>query len=1283
MSKELKEQKRAKKERAKVERLALEQEMREEKKYIKTLSRKEKKEYYRDKQANPLQESTVVSFIDDSSLIDSSENANTLEGKNRRKKKSNKKSSYNSKGKKKHTCLCCFSSIIISLVLVVGGLFGTSLVLYNKYAQPITQMSLFEAFDVVFNLYSSDKDKIVTNPYDPTVDSEKFYKGLSDSLRIDKILTISDIANGINSKPDGGTDGSGSTGNTFLDQLLADTEFDFSSLVNFDGTMNPGFAVTDKMLAAILDDAFSIASEIEALASLEKTLGMPLTQAFSVDQVIITSDAVKSSFAGVADTSNAKFKITLSMKIRDLMTSMVANMGGVPDFVKNMIPALMPDVIFFSMELTPGTASSPGIQLNHMKPELMSKIIVAMDNVLGLQGGGESADGAGQFTSILNKVGNTVHDLFQKVNNLVGDEGISFASSTDGGIMNIDTLQAMMYAMDVKNVSSTDFLLMVKHLHSVDHSLTPDISITDYVNTMVKEEDRTSIEKYNAEIKEVFSGYGVSNHATADWTPDKFVNNISKLPNLINIVDYVDANGKHLYDYNQSSLSTLAHFSDNALAQILQAQINKPATAGLDFPFKLNILELDMIKSPTFDGFKIIASIDLMSIISSSLEGNPLKTLMSSLFPENLFVEITTPFVRNSDPKKSSSNIIFNFFDAEGNSSQAESDAMLSTLSKIMSTLDSSEVTFDKEVILATFDDKVYTALEQIQNGSSTEKAPITIDLADGGIQLPTVYKILSDMSDNAVATNDMQGVLSSYYNIGGYMTGEGSTTVSNTVAPIDLYGVGNFVERELQEKMFLNTAGHISNSDPTKKNVYDFLTTIGGSLIGTSINDTITVPKFLNNNKPASNNNINIDSLEFAKILLEGDILSSIQSSISIYKDFTISNAFVDASGNMNLTIVGVLNNTTPPSSTGGNISLSQFATPYIFINTCIPLNSTSSTKTSITINDTKDETQMTALLKILGTSSNTDINVNKITANLDEQIKPMLKSFEDQGIKMTSSYSDITDSFNGILGNNIYDMVAFKMKGYSDTEPNRSDENLRSILYKLNHPSEFLTNTGEGKGNVYTDANPPSTPTQTADGIIIDDLLLGHSLAKSISAPDSPDKGKYTLSKLAVFPKGTNPVTGFTKDAYLKECLAFDTYNNIDTLTTTFKIPKKSITSDTNSIINQFLPEFAYLTILMDIKNQDTQRDLTINNLTQAEYDYLILMTTPDTGTSDMATTVDLALTNLFTHTVTLDLGTGYSYKLPLSDVIKGLSNITTDGLVPDGFAYGKLLFKMPTQA
>ena len=1263
-----------KKERIKAEKLAFAAEMREEKKYIKTMSKSEKKAYLLEKELLLAGGSKSNANSNDNSLHNGSAQDNALTGVDRRKQKDKHKNKPVPPRKKKKTCLCCFSSILIALVLVVGGVFATALICYNSYAMPITQMSFFEAIDVAFNLYVADKDKIVTNPYDPEQDSEKFYNGLSESLRIDKILTINDIVNGLTDKPgDEGGGGEGSTGNSFLDQLLGNTQFDFSTLVNFDGTSKPGFAVTDRMLAAILDDAFAISSDIAKLTSIEDTLGMPLKDVFGVDQIIITPSG--------DDVENAKFKVTLSLKARDLITSMLAKTGGLPDFAMSMIPALMPNIIYFSMEMTPGAATAPSIQLNNIEPALMDKVIIAMDNILAMQGA-PSENATGKFTGILNNVGQVVHDVFQKVHTLVGDEGITFASSVDGGIMNIDTLQAMMFAMNVKNVTSTDFLLMVKHLHAADHELSDTVSIDDYINLLVDEENRTSVQKYNEEIARVFSGYGISNFNAADWTPEKFINNISKIPNLINIVDFKDSNGKHLYDHSQKVLSDLAHFSDVALAQILQAQINKPATSGLDFPFKVTILELDMIKSSAFSGFEIIASMDVKGLINSSLENNPLKTLISSLFPDNLFIKITTPFEENTDPNLPSSNIVFNFYDSEGNSVAGESDAMLSTLSKIMDTIGSSTVFFDKDVLLKTFDDKIYKALEQMQSGSEQDSAPFSIELADQGVQLPTIYKILSDMSDNVVATNDMQKVLSSYYNINGYMNG---TTYTNNVAPVNLYDVSGFVENQLQKKMFLNTAGHIAEADPAKKNVYNYLTTIGGSLTGANINSHVSVDLFKNNAQHASYSDLHISSLEFAKILLEGDVLKSVETSMAIYKNFTIANASVDKSGNMNLTIAGELNTDSAASSSGGsggNISLNQFATPFIFINASIPMSaeSASNNKTTITINDTKNNSEMSALLTILGTSSNTNLNINTITDELDSEISTMLASFKEQGIVMKTTMSENPSDFNGIIGNNIYDLVAVKMGGYippSDAV-DRSDERLRSILFKLNNPSDFLTHSGQGKGNVAT-GTPPSTPTKTPDGtgIIIDDLLLGYSLANSINSETSPDKGKYFLSKLAVFPSGQNSITGFTKEMYMNEFNAFEKFNNIDTLSTTFSIPRKSIASDETSIINQFLPELSFLTVFMDIRNASTVRDLTINNLTQAEYDYLMSVTTPESGESAMKDTVNSALNNLFTHTVDINLESGFNVRMPLVDFVNGLSNITTDGIDPNGFAYGKLTF------
>ncbi len=734
MSKKIVVDKKAGKAEHKTELAAMEKARKDEKKYLKTLSKKEKRAFLIDKQRK---------------LDENAERAAAIAvangGKARRTKKTTKK---NGMPKKKHKLLCCTTSILLTLVLVVGGTFTTVGILYTSYVKPTTEISFFEMLGVTIDMYNADECEIVTNAFDAKKDSAAFYNGLSKALQIDTVLTIDDILSGLTGGGEGEqpTDSDAepdpkaepnpddSTGNSAFDKILKDTKFDFSSLVNFDGKTKPSFSMTDKMLGAVLNDALNISSGVPMLAGIEKTLGMPIKDAVSAKQVIITTDP--------NNITAATFKATLAINVR----AMVANIlkpFGLPDFLTSMISGMSPKTIYVSLSLDPTSIDAPEFQINSIDKEMMARLVRALDNLMGKSG--DTAGGA--FTSILTQVSGFVNTAFTKVHGLVGDEGISFASTDEDASMNVDVLQAMMSIMNVKNVSSTDFLLMIKHLHSVDNKINADNTIDDYITSMVK--NKTDMDIYNAEIIRFLNYYGVDTSNDSDkkpfdikeWSPSNFSAKIPFLPTLINPFDFLTPDGDRKIDYlDDEKLDEMALISDAAVGQIIQAQLSIPG----QLPFGMHILELNMMS----DHMKIIASFNIADLFGTALDSNPLKSLISSLFPENLFVEVTAFYDKASTSK---SNIIFNF--SGGNpvgNSQLESDKMLKTLATFMSAFGMDSESIDKATLLQKLDDNIKIALDSLTDvgTSPVGGVPIGIGFTEGGIKLPTIIYIAEQLFD-------------------------------------------------------------------------------------------------------------------------------------------------------------------------------------------------------------------------------------------------------------------------------------------------------------------------------------------------------------------------------------------------------------------------------------------------------------------------------------------------------------------------------------------------------
>lgn len=915
--------------------------------------------------------------------------------------------------KKRNKFACCLTSVLVVIVLICGTLFGATFFLYNSYAKEYTGISYFDAWKLIGGLYGANEDKIITNPFNVKDDTFAFFKGLQKSLYLDTMFTINKLLSLI-PKEDGGTgDGSqtvadiiaegnppdqttpadpNSTGNTYLDTLLGDTKFDFSDLKEFDGTEKTEFFITDKMIAGVMQSILLEADSIPNIAQMTSQLGFDFLQVLEVKQAIINID----------EQDNANVTLTIQFKVKQMVEALMQKVSGIPNFVKSLAISIVPKSIFLGATVTPTQNAEPILSINSIDDELIRTVLFTLDSKIG-----------GSISSAFNSISTSLFNGYKTMQEFAGVNGIKFMQTqTDGGLA-LDSMQVIMRAMNVKTVTTADFLLMIKHLHSADHS---GISKEQYIQNLA---NHSTLASFNSSRDILLGSYGISD--TQALTPDNFT---AELPNLVGKVDiknYKNPDGTPLYKCSNEELVEQSRLTDAALAQIFNSFLNKPAepttppetttptaegdgadntTANTALPFKLNVLEL------TMDGedIHIIASIDmdefLATVIKDDSQFASLKGLITSMFPKQLYVKIVTPYVRDMTEGAISSNIIFNHTKDEV--SEDKSDHMLATLLQIMTALSPEQANkLEKTALCKMIDDNVYKALDDMTNKDKT--GGIEIKLIEGHVQLPTIYEMLAtqinkpdDPEEEKLTTEQLRLALLSYYEYDDKTMQDGSP--ADNIAPVSLEGDGNFAKRELNEKMFLTK----TFSEAT---LFTDLQNLGNSLSEENIDSNMDITAFKNYNGSAAAKNMAITSLEFGKLINISGKLSEVEAQLGFYKNLRTTNVATDGEF-VTFTLSGDLNKEYKfEGESAGKLKIENLCADYIIIQATLKIGDQTGEHTSFVINSANNEDgSLASLLKMINKLSNPaePITEQSLAEKLTKSVNDSFQTFKDQNMEL-----------------------------------------------------------------------------------------------------------------------------------------------------------------------------------------------------------------------------------------------------------------------------------------
>ena len=1131
-----------------------------------------------------------------------------------------------------HTTLkCCLSAIVVVVVLVCTVVFGG----YHFVVQPYTGVTLFELTDILGGLYKADEEKLITQKFDPVKDADAFFISLQNALYLDRKFTLDDLLHLIPSSA-GGTgdesasvadlldlagepvaDGNGSiTGSPYFDELLSETKFDFSTLKDYDGSKKV-WEISDKMVAAIMQQVVLSADSIPQIKDLLGEYNISIKDSLVVRQCLIKKN----------NSDETTMQLTIQVKIRTLVDGILSGMDlGSLAFIKSIVPVLLPEHIYLSAVTTPLVDKAPTLGINSINDKSLQTLISTLDKKL-LEG---------KIESTFNSIGKSIFSTFKSITEMVGGDGLTIAPSefddVNGvGTIKLDILQTAMKTMKVENVSSSDFLLMVKHLHSVDNNYK---DADAYIDSNVTKP--TSPEDFITSKDALFESYGIPKDQVSDITAENFLDKIDTIPQLINIKDS-KIGEVELYKISNDELKKKSVLSDKALAQIM----NNMITGKLGDDIKMNILELDMGTTE----MRIIAQLDVSAMIDKQLGGQfgALKPLISSIFPNNMFIKIIIPNEKKADG--SSCNVIFNY--TKDGSSQEESDKMFETIAALMGSIngEGGNNAFNKETLIKKLDDSIYPILDNFKG----DNADMPISFADGCLQLPTIYEVLATTINEGSSETDklspdtIQETMESYYTYDETTT-KFDPVFGTIINNVEKTKLDDFISRELQNKFFI--AGEIDEND-----VYTTMTTIGTKLDPANIDGAINLKGLKSNTIDADKMNLSITSLELAKLIIQSGQIDSI-GDIGFYKNFTFVDMSVNKDTNtLSLVIAGNLDSSSSTITNG--IKIENFAADYLVVQADVNL---SDYTTKVKINNANDD-NINTLLKIINKltgSTSGNFDADSVGENIGNAIEEAFTTFANQGMPLTASNKVVDTPINGkqdgFTSNNIYRLITEKSTG-KDNYISGDDQLLNSIIYKLNnlpgqthssdgtHTTSFtervadpLVFKDDGTGKFLADGKftkPGSDKEYSLINLDTDTnqlYVFDYYIGQQVKA--HADTDTMELIKFVIMPNTRNEVYAqFVKDLDLSRDVAPDDLvanagdNGIVFLQ--FKINSSEIGG--NELTNKILPESIYGGAFIDF-NTPLATDVRpfINNLTQEEVNYINRLiqgndTAPSTNITD----------------------------------------------------------------
>lgn len=784
------------------------------------------------------------------------------------------------------TGFACISIIIAIIGTLIAGAFVAwdyDLIDDNGgkvSLKDMTGLELPEAVGMIADLYG-DGSGVVTNPYDES-DLDSFYVSLKKGLYLSEEceISITDIVSGLlsqmtsgensgenseqtltnggklimadESAPEIGDNGS-ITGNKALDDLLESLEFDFSVLENKDQETleKEMLELSDKELAAVLNEAFSSITELDALKKIETDYGVNIANVLSVGQVIIDQ-------ATVLEQEDVRVRATIKINLRDAAKTALTNNKdqllaklfgeNVPSVVKSVadiIPSVLPETLYVTASVYPNKQTwSANVAVNDMDDKQQAAINKLLDKFLA------TTDEEGNNVSFMQSINAKVYDTIVKINDLIP---INFTAT---GSVDTKPIQAVINMLGAENLTQGDFLALIR---DVKLPTAESLGVDGFT-------EEAQLKAANAFINGEFSEKYYFNN-TVEGSTDEYFITASNLFTKLNTFSEDEETLKRIeirdnivagLDYGDGG--AFRPFADEeTLAALLNGYLkNQEYKVENMEPWIMDVTctatGTDDVKGDYFT-LTITIELDLTGNIDAQLGDNEsMKRLVKQLLPDSIYVFLTYTQYAGTDENPSAALVDIN---KKGNEmSRQHFETLMSLLNAVQKNGGSSGEAIEgedqiEEVSNMTFDDlekqlneKIYQAFTDIEANLGAEIEFVSgSGSAKGGAVLPNIFEVLAaneklryDPEQDASMTEEefnaiykMDGaemylILSQTYKYD--PEAEDSDVKTNIDETVAAQGITSFVS-EIDSKYYIDT--DVDGEDWSASNIETMLNTVSG----------------------------------------------------------------------------------------------------------------------------------------------------------------------------------------------------------------------------------------------------------------------------------------------------------------------------------------------------------------------------------------------------------------------------------------------------------------------
>lgn len=762
--------------------------------------------------------------------------------------------------KKRRSCCGCnpvflILSPIIILVMLFSLIFVGALVAYNTIGKEYTGIELGQLFSIARNITKVDKDKIITNPYDPIIDLDSFYRSFKDAAYIkdECEINISDIINSTMNAGD--TVESGETSDPFTN-----IEFDRDKLIDELGNISEGeytpktLELTDKQVAALLNELF--VSQIDPLLSKNN---LP-TNSVKVEQVIISNGGIDKTSTDINMTINIQLhKIIDTILIGDAstedisatnfadnsvdITSNIESSTGLSkqyiDFIGKAIKKVLPEECFASLTVQPYNPNGQiTAKLNNMSDDDIKNTITMMDTLSSKLNMPSLS-----LTALFEKINTKVNEVFGKVDEMVN---VAFTTSA----LQIQPIQTLINLMKLENVTEQELMTTLRSLIVIDES------------TIIQEENKYSEKDLDTFFVQLKQKYAID--SKFDLNSANFLQNetLSALPNNIN---FVAAN----FDFDKSVNDMLLEMNGKQLAALIASQLNNIADSNNELFKSLFLNQVKIIKnadtsSTSYDYYiEAVFSIKIKEYITKSISSEDqsnltstqklLNSMLDTFLPESIYISSSTGINVNED------NTISNYqFDSENigtticlnNLDYTGTVDKFAIVEKLLTSLgQSTSSDFSINTICSLIDEnikKVFTSLKE--NESLSLDVRLGTQNGNSYLLLPSVYEVIQTKAN--VHESNASG---------------------NEVISLEE------IQSTLKEMIKFNTDEIVQNSSYSSSDADAFLNDLKAKYAITSINNPLNDSIDVDNYNESNIKNIELTSKNFTNTILLNDLKNRI----------------------------------------------------------------------------------------------------------------------------------------------------------------------------------------------------------------------------------------------------------------------------------------------------------------------------------------------------------------------------------------------------------------------